>query len=80
MVIEVTVREGSLERTADLSDKDFERYAMSVQQTLLDGERCDEPFQHIFCLWSLSSSESNADSTKAFETRAFDPKNFQTRT
>jgi hypothetical protein len=47
---------------------------------LLDGKRYDEPFQHIFCLWSLRSSDSNADSTKAFETRAFDPKNFQTRT
>jgi hypothetical protein len=46
---------------------------------LLDGKRYDEPFQHVFCLWSLKSSDPTADQMKALETKAFDPKAFETK-
>jgi hypothetical protein len=46
---------------------------------LLDGKRYDEPFQHIFCLWSLRDLDSSADITKGLETKAFDPKAYDTK-
>jgi hypothetical protein len=66
--------------------EDAKRDLMTVQTKflrdmlcLLDGKRYDEPFQHIFCLWSLRELDSSADISKGLETRAFDPKAYDTK-